>query len=238
MVSTRFQLTIQEFKESRRCFFPPRHPQRSGYTGMESTVVNQQQQPVPGQVVTVVVQERKPNACRAAIPSLHIVAAVICLVLNIFLPGIGTIVAGFSVFCCGNPGQSGGGKFGTFCLNFWVGVLQLLTCWIFLIGWVWSIMWGAAFIGLSADYHTPTETTTVVTSTPAAPVAGQAVVMTQQGVYPPGTVHVSPYPAGQVTTDQPQPPHYDVEKQPLEQKELIQSIDASFTAKTGPPPVQ
>ena len=88
-----------------------------------------------------------------------------------------------------------------------------------------------------ADYHTPTETTTVVTTTPAAPVAGQAVVMTHQGVYPPGSVHVS-YPASQVMPGQPQPPNYDVEKPPLEQKELIQSIDASLTAKTGPPPIQ
>ncbi|XP_038075709.1 protein SPEC3-like [Patiria miniata] len=198
-----------------------------------------QQPPVPGQVVTVVVQERKPNACRAAIPSLHIVAAVICLILNIFLPGIGTIAAGFSVFCCGNPGQSQSGKFGTFCLNFWVGILQLLTCWIFLVGWIWSIMWGAAFLGLSADYHTPRETTTVLTTTPAAPVAGQAVVFTQPGAYPPGTVSVS-YPASQTTTEQSQPPHYirDAEKYPLEEKELIHSIDASYSVKSGPPPVQ
>ncbi|XP_033632365.1 protein SPEC3-like [Asterias rubens] len=146
------------------------------------------QQPQQGAVTTVVVTEKQPNACRQAIPALHIAAAVPCLILNIFLPGIGTIVAGFSVFCCGNPGQEGAGKVGTCCLNIFVGLLQLLTCWIFLIGWIWSIMWGIAFLGLSADYHSPQQNTTIITSTPAA----QPMVVTQypqsgnQGAPPPG----------------------------------------------------
>ena len=57
---------------------------------MATTVIQQPQQ--QGAVTTVVVQERQPNACRAAIPALHIAAAVICLILNIFLPGIGELI--------------------------------------------------------------------------------------------------------------------------------------------------
>ena len=65
----------------------------------------------------------------------------------------GTIIAGFTVFCCANRDQSMGGKFGTMCLNFWVGWLQAGTVWIFFLGWVWSIMWGAAFIGMSGKLN-------------------------------------------------------------------------------------
>ncbi|XP_071490529.1 protein SPEC3-like [Diadema antillarum] len=118
----------------------------------------------PAPTTTVIVTEKKDNACRAAIPAMHIGMAVFCLLLNIFFPGIGTIVAGFSVFCCGNPGQDGAGKVGTMCLNFWVGLLQLGTVWFFLLGWIWSIMWGAAMLGMSADYHSDGGGTTVVTT--------------------------------------------------------------------------
>ncbi|XP_071962884.1 protein SPEC3-like [Antedon mediterranea] len=153
--------------------------------------------------VTVVQTEQKPNACRAAIPAMHIAMAVVCLIFNIFIPGFGTIMAAFAVFCCANTGQSGGGKVGTFCLNFWVGLLQLATCWIFLIGWIWSIMWGAAFIGMSADYHSTNEpTTTVVTTTAAAPPPQQAMVVTNPPPYsqppynqpPPANLPLQPMP--------------------------------------------
>jgi len=61
----------------------------------------------------------------------------------------GTIIGGFSVLCCGNVGQSGGGRFGTFCINFWVGLLQMVLAPFLLIGWIWSIIWGYAFIASS-----------------------------------------------------------------------------------------
>jgi len=142
--------------------YPP--PPANNNNMMMNTVVVAPPAPAPAPATTVVITKKEDNCCRAAIPEMHIAAAIICLILNIFFPGIGTIVAGFCVFCCGNPGQSGGGKVGTFCINFWVGLLQIGTVWFFLLGWIWSIMWGAAFLGMSANYHSGGDDVTVVTS--------------------------------------------------------------------------
>nr|XP_002735711.1 PREDICTED: protein SPEC3-like [Saccoglossus kowalevskii] len=117
---------------------------------------------------TVVVTEKEPNCCRAAIPALHIGGAVTACIFNIFIPGFGTVLAGFFVFCCGNPGQPVAGKVGTCCLNFWIGLLQLVLSPIFFIGWIWSWIWACAFIAMSADYHNNKTETTVIT-TSAAP---------------------------------------------------------------------
>lgn len=51
---------------------------------------------------------------------------ILCLLLNIFLPGIGSIVAGVM-----------GNKVSTMI----IGVIQFLTCW-FILGWIWSVWWG------------------------------------------------------------------------------------------------
>ncbi|XP_793071.1 protein SPEC3-like [Strongylocentrotus purpuratus] len=125
---------------------------------------------------SVVIHKKEGNACRAAIPAMPMVMAVFCLIFNILVPGLGTIIAGFSVFCCGNPGQSGLGNCGTMCLNLFVGLLQLVLTVIF-VGWIWSIMWGVAFIGMSHDYsQTNKTTTTLVTTRSPGP---QALTVTQ-----------------------------------------------------------
>ncbi len=54
----------------------------------------------------------------------------IFFIVNICLPGIGTIGSGF---CASN---------GANCNAFIVGILQLCTVPLFLIGWFWSIWWG------------------------------------------------------------------------------------------------
>jgi len=53
----------------------------------------------------------------------------IILIVNIFLPGIGTMV---SSYCADGINWSAMG----------VGLAQLLTVPVFLIGWIWSIVWG------------------------------------------------------------------------------------------------
>ncbi|XP_039248716.1 protein SPEC3-like [Styela clava] len=120
----------------------------------------QQQQP-QAMVVTQTVQ-KEPSAMRAAIPALPLALGIIYGILNFLIPGLGTILAGFSVLCCGNAGQSGGGRVGTFCINFWVGIVQIILVPIFLIGWIWSIIWGVALITLAASPNKSTTTTTVV----------------------------------------------------------------------------
>lgn len=107
---------------------------------------------------------------RGAIPIMPMPMAILCFILNCIIPGIGTVTASFTVFCCANVGQSAGGKIGCFCLNFWIGWLQLFTIWLFLLGWIWSIMWGWAFIAASAELYARQEgvRTTVITETPVA----------------------------------------------------------------------
>lgn len=140
--------------------YPP--PPQNNNMMMNNTVVVAAPAPAPANNV-IIINQKKDNCCRQAIPALHIAAAVLCLIFNIFFPGIGTIIAGFAVFCCGNPGADGGSKVGTMCINFWIGLLQIGTVWFFFLGWIWSIMWGAAFIGMSADYHSGGDTTIVAT---------------------------------------------------------------------------
>ncbi|XP_076813417.1 protein stum homolog isoform X2 [Clavelina lepadiformis] len=122
---------------------------------------------------TTVTTEKKPNGMRNAIPELPIALAIVLCIVNFLLPGIGTIIAGFSVLCCGNVGQSGGGRFGTFCINFWVGIAQLLLLGFFFLGWVWSIMWGVAFIAIATEAKNRQRTVTTTTTTTVAPHMSQ-----------------------------------------------------------------
>ena len=57
---------------------------------------------------------------------------VILFIVNIILPGIGTIINSFM-----------GSKFNS--TNCIVGLVQLLTC-IIIIGWIWSIWWGIVML--------------------------------------------------------------------------------------------
>ncbi len=65
---------------------------------------------------------------KGKLPSVNKVMAITLLVLNIFLPGVGTLIC-----ACIGP------KFETD--NLIVGILQLLFAGC-IIGWVWSIWWG------------------------------------------------------------------------------------------------
>jgi len=128
--------------------------------------------PQPG-TTTVIVKE-EPSAMRKAIPQMPVWLAVICLILNIFVPGFGTIVAGFCVFApCTNVGADNVDNVATFCVNFFVGAAQLLTCWIFFLGWIWSILWGVAFMAMSGDGPE----TTVITTTHAQPQPAAVVTV-------------------------------------------------------------
>ena len=55
---------------------------------------------------------------------------IVCFILNIFFPGVGTMVSGY--FASG----------GINCDAMVVGILQLVLVPVFLIGWICSIIWG------------------------------------------------------------------------------------------------
>ena len=62
--------------------------------------------------------------------------AIVCLVLNIILPGVGTMVnAYYSKYTC---------------TGICFGILQMITS-IILIGWVWSIVYGVKIMNKSKD---------------------------------------------------------------------------------------
>lgn len=64
--------------------------------------------------------------------------ALICLILNIFLPGFGTMLNG----CCGAKCP----------IAILVGILQILLIPVLLIGWVWSILYGLEIYRRSGDH--------------------------------------------------------------------------------------
>ncbi|XP_072907611.1 protein SPEC3-like [Hemitrygon akajei] len=98
----------------------------------------------------------KSTKITTAIPYMSRPMAVTCLLLNIIVPGTGTILAGFTLVCCSDPGTPTGSRssderLALFCLNVWVGVSQLFTVPFLLVGWLWSIVWGIMMINLSYE---------------------------------------------------------------------------------------
>lgn len=79
-----------------------------------------------------------------ALPYVPVSLAYTCLMLNIIIPGSGTIIAGISMMCCGEPrGQVKPDEmFHQFTTNIFVGVSQFFTVTFFLAGWIWSVTWG------------------------------------------------------------------------------------------------
>ncbi|XP_067844473.1 protein stum homolog isoform X2 [Heptranchias perlo] len=99
--------------------------------------------------------QMKPTKITGAIPYMSKPMAVICLVLNIIVPG--TILSGFTLLCCSEPATPTGRKssdemLALVCLNVWVGISQLFTVPFLLVGWLWSITWGVMMINLSCKY--------------------------------------------------------------------------------------
>jgi hypothetical protein len=75
----------------------------------------------------------------SAIPKVGRTIGMLVLVLNIILPGIGSILAGII----------GGRSSDMGCVV--AGVLQLLTA-VFIVGWIWSIWWGVQIYQKSRSF--------------------------------------------------------------------------------------
>ncbi|XP_061168830.1 uncharacterized protein LOC133178084 [Saccostrea echinata] len=90
----------------------------------------------------------------SAIPYLPLQLSVICLVMNIFLPGSGTVLSGFAILFCGETRiqTKEDQKTVTLCVNLSVGVSQLFTVTFLLVGWFWSLAWGIKLVTLSVEY--------------------------------------------------------------------------------------
>lgn len=96
--------------------------------------------------------ENSDSSLRDSIPAMQKPVAITCLVLNILLPGLGTFIAGFTVLCGSTIRFKNMTKQNVIFSNTWVAFLQFITAFLFLLGWIWSIVWGVAFITISTDY--------------------------------------------------------------------------------------
>ncbi|XP_071962377.1 uncharacterized protein [Antedon mediterranea] len=94
------------------------------------------------------------------IPYMDVKLAYICLFLNIVIPGLGTILSGFSVLCLSSSTPQDDRKqdevIQLCCSNLCVGLSQMFTITFFLVGWIWSITWGVNMV-LLANHHRKTQ---------------------------------------------------------------------------------
>ncbi|KAH3898209.1 hypothetical protein DPMN_022430 [Dreissena polymorpha] len=89
---------------------------------------------------------------RVAIPFLPLGVAVVCLLMNIVLPGSGTILSGICIFCCATPripSKYDQDSAAVCCVNVLVGMAQFFTTTFLLVGWFWGVSWGIKMIHLS-----------------------------------------------------------------------------------------
>uniref|UniRef100_A0A2A4K907 Uncharacterized protein n=1 Tax=Heliothis virescens TaxID=7102 RepID=A0A2A4K907_HELVI len=97
------------------------------------------------------------SVMRGAIPVLPIVLAYFCLLCNIIVPGLGSILSGMFCLCFGIPrfGVHDGAKhrIGSFVINLLVGCGQMFTVLFCLVGWGWSIWWGVIMVKTSRKYR-------------------------------------------------------------------------------------
>lgn len=84
-----------------------------------------------------------------SIPKMPIPVAVLCCLLNIFVPGLGTIISAFTVLC-GAP-TTLNRRVPAFLFNLLAAFLQLVTFFI-IVGWVWSILWGMNMVTLAMNW--------------------------------------------------------------------------------------
>lgn len=63
----------------------------------------------------------------------------------------GTFVSGLTVLCGAHVRSKGATKRGVVWVNSGVALLQFLLTFLFLLGWIWSIMWGTAFLTISGQ---------------------------------------------------------------------------------------
>lgn len=84
---------------------------------------------------------------RKAVPTMPLQLAIFCLVLNIFLPGTGTLVSAFTVFKYPTEYEQ---KSKAFCNNLLAAFLQVLTL-VVIVGYIWSVYWGVTFVSLAIN---------------------------------------------------------------------------------------
>jgi len=135
-----FQPPPQTFQPPQQTYQPPPpnynpnpgvylHHQNSQQITHTTVTVNAPPVVEPQRNIIVVQPGLEPNVCGNPIPVLDPGTALVVLILNIFFPGVGTIVCG----CVGRNSNV--------VAWFFIGILQLVLIFC-LIGWIWAIITG------------------------------------------------------------------------------------------------
>jgi len=66
---------------------------------------------------------------------------------------VGTFVAGVSLAFCSRPQRENIDCSSLVLVNVWIAVFQLISSFLFLIGWIWSVIWGVSFISISSEFY-------------------------------------------------------------------------------------
>ncbi|CAI9741658.1 Hypothetical predicted protein [Octopus vulgaris] len=91
------------------------------------------------------------KSLRNFIPAMKKPVAITCLICNIFIPGLGTFISGLTIKCGSRVRIPDKSKSKVILTNTWVATLQFLTTFLLLLGWIWSVTWGVAFLTFSDD---------------------------------------------------------------------------------------
>ena len=96
-------------------------------------------------------------------------------------------MSGLSLTCCSKPQKPGSADLSYLILvNAWLALLQLITTVFLLVGWVWSLVWGVAFIRIGARKATKLANQILITllhlkcistATPGPPPTADATVL-------------------------------------------------------------
>ena len=95
--------------------------------------------------------KKNKGQCGVNIPCLNKGAAIACLVINIILPGFGTMFSGClpRVFSSSDPEQDNTTEVKRSCIFFWLGILHLFCTLIICVGWVLSLSYGCQLVEMA-----------------------------------------------------------------------------------------
>ncbi|RWS10461.1 hypothetical protein B4U79_05168, partial [Dinothrombium tinctorium] len=99
--------------------------------------------------------ESKEHGCfRKSVPTMPLIISIFLCILNFFLPGSGTLLASITILfgCSTEYGKEHWKK--AFVISLLAAILQIVSA-IFVVGWVWSVMWGINFIKNSTKAKNP-----------------------------------------------------------------------------------
>ncbi|XP_069142050.1 protein stum-like [Argopecten irradians] len=158
--------------------------------------------------------------------------AVVCCVSNFAFPGLGTLMTGFALCCCDRHGVRNCSDVCANCTaNVVIGLLQILLTPIFLLGWLWSCMWGILFLRTADEYNNQRRQSDFMTSSNDVDIIQQTIVNIEACALDPGQSHrtVNQYDADKYDP----PPRYEILIQDSDEDD---DLEPSAEDDEPPPP--